>query len=105
CLSLLASFLIPFFWTRKIRRSVINDIHESYQAAKSSLLSPSKQSLVAIAFGVGTMVFLAFVFWYGFFDRNRAIITKMIDNYADLALHIGIITRFGFGENFSLNQT
>lgn len=104
CLSLLASFLIPLVWTRKSHRSVVDDIHQCYLAVKSSLSSPDKQSLAAMTFGVGTIVFLAFVFWYGVFERNRAIITKMQDNYADLALHLGIINSFVFGENFSLEH-
>ena len=104
CSSVLASFLIPFIWTRKLHRSVVDDIHQCYLAAKSSLSSPSKQGLVAIAIGFATMVFLAFVFWYGVFDRNRAIITRMIDNYADLTLHIGIINGFVFGDNFPVEH-
>lgn len=104
CSSLLASFLIPFIWTRKFHRSVVEDVHQCYLAAKSSLLSPTKQSLFAIYFGLGMMVFLAFVFWYGVFERNRAILTKMQDNYADLALHMGIINGFVFGENLSLQH-
>src|SRR5436190_4569097 len=87
CSSALASFLIPLVWTRKVHRNVIDDIHQCYLAAKSSPSSWSKQSLVALSFGFATMGFLAFVFWCGVFDRNRAIITKMVDNYADLALH------------------
>src|SRR6185436_14876974 len=43
-------------------------------------------------------------FWDGFFYRNGAITTKMIDNYSDLALHLGIINGFVFGENFSLEH-
>lgn len=104
CSSLLASFLIPFICARKFHRRVVDDVHQCYLAAKSSLSSPSKQNLIAIAFGVGTMVFLVFVFRYAVFDRNRAIITKMVDNYADLALHMGIINGFVFGENFSLQH-
>lgn len=104
CSSLLVSFLIPFIWIRKFYRTVVDDIHQCYLGAKSSLLSPTKQSLVAIAFGSGTTAFLAFVFWSGFFERNRAIITKMVDNYSDLALHIGIINGFVFGENFSVEH-
>jgi hypothetical protein len=104
CSSVLASFLIPFIWTRKLHRNVVDDIHQSYLAAKSSLSSPSKQSVAAVALGYTTMVFLAFVFWYGLFDRNRAIITRMIDNYADLALHMGIINGFVFGENFPVEH-
>lgn len=104
CSSLFASFLIPFIWTRKLHRTVVDDIHQSYLAARSSLSSQSKKRLVGIAIGVGAMAFLAFVFWYGVFERNRAIITKMQDNYADLALHMGIINGFVFGENFSLEH-
>jgi hypothetical protein len=104
CSSLLASFLIPFVCTRSLHRSVVDDIHRCYLTAKSALASPSKQSLVGIAFGVGTMVFLAFVLRYAVFDRNGAINTRMLDNYSDLALHMGIINGFVFGENFSLEH-
>jgi hypothetical protein len=104
CSSVLASFVIPLVWTRKLHRNVIDDIHQCYRSAKSSLSSPGKQSLVGLAFGFATMVFLAFVFWYGVFERKRAIITRMLDNYADLALHIGIINGFVFGENFPVEH-
>jgi hypothetical protein len=104
CSSVLASFLIPFIWTRKLHRRVVHDIYHCYLTAKSSLSSPTKQSLVAIALGFATMVFLAFVFWYGVFDRNRAIITRMQDNYANLALHMGITNGFVFGDNFPVEH-
>ncbi|WP_413290887.1 hypothetical protein [Bdellovibrio sp. HCB337] len=87
--SILIAVLISFFGPLAFIRKFKTGDSFSFRSHLGALLG-----------GTAVMTFLAFVFAQGVYEQDRAIVTKMVDNYADLALHVGIINGFAFGENF-----
>ena len=94
----LGSFLIPVVVTSRVRRNAIEEFKAQLFLLKS--LTWNRSKILAVVFVCFGVVFLALVFDRGFYEDNGAIMTKNVDNYADLTLHLALVNSFVHGNNF-----
>jgi hypothetical protein len=82
------------------REQIIYDIQVTLQSLRTTIFQPTKERVLPVLF----FIIMALVMWNIFdramFERDGGIYTGVDHNLGDLPLHISIINRFVYGQNF-----
>ncbi len=99
-LAALATFLIPLVVSRKYLVGAFRQIGELPGSLRSSFRTQRRWTILVLAYALLMSLLLGRIFLQGVFEHNGDIGTGMVDNFADITIHLGIVDSFLYGDNF-----
>ena len=85
---------------RSIREAALADLSTAARTLEQSIRRPTLYSVSLILFSIAIAVLLWTVFDRAVFERVDGAYTGVMNNFGDLPFHIGVISRFVYGDNF-----
>jgi hypothetical protein len=84
----------------RVRQMVVSDLTAVFVRARRAVKTPTIETAAGLTFCCFAMVLLWWVFDRAMFEQADGMYTGVMNNYGDLPFHLGVISRFAYGNNF-----
>ncbi len=99
-LAALTTFVVPLSICRQYLARALRQVRELPVSFRSKCKKQRAWMILVLVYALLMSLILGRVFLQGVFEHNHDIGTGMVDNFADITLHLGIINSFLYGDNF-----